>query len=286
MGLIIAAIITTLLAVAIFGYIIRRMTAPDDRRVVLVAALVMLPMQPLAFYLLRLPLLHALEAWLGNGPALTTISLFYAPLTEEPAKWLVLLLPYVRRRLTPENAVAVALAAGLGFGIGEIWFIAEQLLRAPAMAALPFYMFGGFLSERFMVAFLHGAFVVFAFKRLADGRAFWPGALIGMTLHFALNFPIFLMAIDLGGIGRPAWGLVLQGYLFAYTIALVVAVNRAARDRLRNSILGEATCPECGTVYPRSLFGANFLTVRYERCPGCRHWHWVPMNLDPPPAKG
>lgn len=278
MGILIAAAITTLLAAAAYGWLIRRVTASQDRRVALVAALVMLPMQPLAFYLVRLPLHHALEAVLGKGAALNTVALFYAPLTEEPAKWLVLLVPFIRRRLTSESAIGLALATGLGFGIGEIWFLAEQLTRSPAMAALPFYMFGGFLGERFMVCFLHGAFVAFLFRRLADHRAFWPGALIGLALHFLLNFPIFLMAVDFGHIGRVAWTAALQVYQLIFVLALALAVNRLARDRLRSSLLGDATCPECHQVYPRSLFGLNFLTVRYERCPHCRRWHWVKMD--------
>ena len=285
MGLIIAAGITTLLAAAAYGYVIWRITAPADRRVVVVAALIALPLQPLAYYLVRMPVAHWLIANIGLGDLFTAISLFFAPLTEEPAKWLVLLIPYIRRRLTPDNAVALALATGLGFGIGEIWFIAEQLLRVPQMAAQPFYMFGGFLGERFLVCFLHGALVAFAFKWLADGRAFWPGALLGMALHFALNFPIFLLGIDFGGLGRQVWAGLLQLYLVVFTIALVVAVNRLARDRLRASILGSATCPECHAVYPRSWFGFNFLVTRYERCPHCRHWHWVPMKQGEPPAK-
>jgi hypothetical protein len=281
MGLIIAASITTLLAVALFGYLIWRITDPADRRIVLVAALVTLPLQPLAFYLVRMPLHRGLETLIGPGPALTTLSLFYAPLTEEPAKWLVLLIPLIRRGLTPGNAAGLALATGLGFGIGEIWFLAEQLLRVPQVAVQPFYMFGGFLGERFMVVFLHGAFVVFAFKWLAEGRSFWPGALVGIALHFALNFPIFLVQIDFGGLGRAAWAVLVQAYILVFTIALIVAVNRLARDRLRASVFGDATCPECGAVYPRSMLGFNFLVTRYERCPHCRHWHWVPMNQKP-----
>jgi len=157
------------------------------------------------------------------------------------------------------------------------------------MAALPFYMFGGFLGERFMVCFVHGAFIAFAFKWLADGRSFWPGGLLGMTLHFALNFPIFLMAVDFGGIGRTAWTVVLQIYILVFTIALAVAINRRAGNRLTRTLFGDATCPGCAKVYPRSLLGLNFLTVRYERCPHCRHWHWVKMNQEmnygEPPAK-
>lgn len=286
MGIYIAAVVTTLLAAAIYGFLIAKLSGRADRRVVLVAMLIALPLQPLAYYLVRMPWHWWLITKIGIGEFFSTIALFSAPLTEEPAKWLILLVPYVRRRLTPDNAVALALATGLGFGIGEIWFIAEQIARVPQFAAQPFYAFGGFLGERFMVVFVHGAFVAFAFKWLAEGRSFWLGGLLGMALHFALNFPIYLMAIDLGHIGKPAWQLVLQAYLLVFVIALAVAVNRLAGDRLRATVLGAATCPECSAVYPRSLLGFNFVTVRYERCPSCRHWHWVSMKQSVPTAKG
>jgi hypothetical protein len=285
MGIVIAALITTLIVVVVYGYVLRRITTPQDQDVAFRAALIMLPMQPLAFYAVRMPLHHFLEAKLGPGPALTAISLFYAPLTEEPAKWLVLLLPFIRKQLTPRNAVAVAIGTGLGFGIGEIWFLVLQLMRSSAIRELPFYAFGGFLSERFVVTFLHGALVAFLFKWLAEGRSFWPGALLGVALHFALNFPIYLAGIDLGHIGAAAWQALLQVYVFGFAIVLAVAVNRLARDRLRAGVLGSATCPECGAVYPRTFIAINMLTRRYERCPNCRHWHWVRMNQGEPPSK-
>jgi len=278
MGIIIAAAITTLLAILAFGYLVYRLCTPADWRVALAAAAVALPLQPLVFYAVRLPLHALLQSALGPGIALNMISLFYAPLTEEPAKWLVLLVPWIRRVLRPDNAVAFALATGLGFGIGEIWFLAEQLTRVPQFAAAPFYMFGGFLSERLLVVFVHGATVAFAFKWLADGRSFALGALLGVVLHFLINFPIFLMSIDPIGVGRDAWSAAIQIYLIAFVIALGAAVNRMTRGRLSESVLGSATCPECGSRYPRSLLGLNFVTVRYERCPNCRHWHWVPMK--------
>lgn len=121
MGIIIAALITTLLMLVAYGYLIRRITEPADRDVAFRAALIMLPMQPLAFYAVRMPLHHWLQSSLGTADALTAISLFYAPLIEEPAKWLVLLFLFIRRKLTPNNAVAVAIGTGLGFAIGEIW---------------------------------------------------------------------------------------------------------------------------------------------------------------------
>ena len=126
--------------------------------------------------------------------SLTTLALFYAPLTEEPAKWLVLLLPFVRRGLDAESAIPLALAIGVGFGIGELWFIAQQVARVPEYAAVPFYMFTGFLGERFAVCFLHGAFIAYAVRQLAERRSFLLGGLVGIGLHFATNFPIFLIS--------------------------------------------------------------------------------------------
>src|SRR4051812_25153054 len=125
MGIWIAAVITTVLSTAFFGFLIYKLAPPQDRCWLLIAAALALPLQPLAFYALRLPLHAGLTSALGPGPLLTTLTQFYAPLTEEPAKWLVLLVPFVRRGLRADNAIALALAIGLGFGIGELWFIAQ-----------------------------------------------------------------------------------------------------------------------------------------------------------------
>jgi hypothetical protein len=221
-GIYVAAAITTLAVIAFYGSLLLRRADADERRGMLLAFAIALPLQPLAFCFVRMPLHGVLLNTLGPGALLSTVALFYAPLTEEPAKWLVLLARPVRRRMTPANALAFALAAGLGFGIGEIWFIAHQLSYSAGIAALPFYAFGGFFGERFVVCFLHGAFVSFAFQRFAERRAFLPGGLIGMALHFALNLPIFLGAIDLFGIGRPAWQFITLGWIVAMTAGLAM----------------------------------------------------------------
>ncbi len=95
--------------------------------------------------------------------------LLYAPLTEEPAKWLPLLLPFIRSELRKENAAAFALAVGLGFGVGEICFLANQLGRVPEIAALPFWHLGGFISERALVCLLHGCFIAFIYQHAGRG---------------------------------------------------------------------------------------------------------------------
>ncbi|MFN8539856.1 MAG: hypothetical protein U0232_20545 [Thermomicrobiales bacterium] len=81
------------------------------------------------------------------------------PLTEEPAKLWPLLIPAFARRITRENAVRCAVALGLGFGIGEIGFIAQLIYADGDFNALPWYNFSGFINERFMVCLIHGGFV-------------------------------------------------------------------------------------------------------------------------------
>ena len=237
----------------------------------------MLPMQPLAFYLVRMPLHGLLTAFLGDGPLLTAVSLTYAPLTEEPAKWLVLLVPAVRRALTKERRSPSRSRPGSGLGLGEIRFIAERLHRVPTVAALPFWQFGGFLVERTIVCFLHGAFVAFAFARLAVGRAFLPGALIGTRpplrpepadpVH--RHRPLRPRPRDLADDRLPR--------LLAMTGALLVVTSRLGGGSLQRAALGTATCPGCGTTYDRPWFAINLLGFkRYESAAlSRRKWHVV-----------
>src|SRR5205085_12471187 len=103
--------------------------------------------------------------------------------------------------------VSLALAAGAGFGVGEVWFLANAL-NSPDYADLPFWNFGGFVLERLAVCFLHGAFLAPAFVALARGRSFLLGGMVGMVMHFLLNFPIFLAQIDALGLGT-GWLTVL-----------------------------------------------------------------------------
>lgn len=240
MGIFIAAAITTAVAIAAIGLLIRHLSQSTDRGVLALAFLSALPAQPVAFHFIRLPLHEALAPWLGPGVLLTAIALLYAPLIEEPAKWFSLALPSLRKALKPENAVAVALAVGLGFGVGEIWLLAERLSRAPQIAALPFWQFGGFLLERLQVCFLHGALIALVFRRFAEGRSVWPAALLGVVLHFLLNFPIYLAGINVPPIGREIWPLVLLAYILLFTLVAFLAVLKLAGGAPARDKGGEA----------------------------------------------
>src|SRR6516162_4177252 len=96
MGLIIAAAIATGLALLAIGSVALRAAPAADRRAVGVAFLIALPLQPIAFYLVRLPVDAGVRAALGLSAAWGLVALLYAPLTEEPPTWLALALPPIR----------------------------------------------------------------------------------------------------------------------------------------------------------------------------------------------
>jgi uncharacterized membrane protein YjfL (UPF0719 family) len=234
-GLFIAAAITTALALCGFALLLRH---GQNQRAMLLAAAIALPLQPLVFDAVRLPIDGLLRTSFGMAGFVTIVSLFYAPLTEEPAKWLTALVPKVRDAIR-QDPIVLALAAGAGFGIGEIWFLAHALIMSPNYPDLPFWMFAGFVIERLEVCFLHGALLIPPFYALATGRSFLLGGLVGMAGHFLLNFPIYLASINSFGLGETWKPLLLLWTLLFVVIGAIVALSLPRRTRA--ALKGEAT---------------------------------------------
>lgn len=232
MGLFIAAAITTALALAGFAILLRH---GDGRRAMALAFLVALPLSPLLIYLVRLPIDGFLRTSFGiSAGVVTIVSLFYAPLTEEPAKWLTAAVPEVRAAIC-KDPIFLALAAGAGFGVGEIWFLAHALIKSPGYPDLPFWMFGGFLIERLEVCFLHGALLIPPFYALATGRSFLLGGLAGMVGHFLLNVPIYFAAINMFGLGEAWKPLLLLWTLLFVIVGAIMALSLPRRPVRRQS---------------------------------------------------
>ena len=275
-GIFVAAMLTTGIAVAVFGTLIRQLELPANARLLWLAALVALLLQPLAFYLVRVPLDQFLSAHLIRGsPVFQALVTLYAPLTEEPAKLVPLLVPAVRRDISAKSFVRYALAIGLGFAIGEMWFIAERIARVAEVSALLWYQFGGYIGERLMTCLLHAAFVAIALWQFRRRFAF--GIAGAMAFHWAVNFPISLMVWDVGHLGKTFWPVALQVWLIACVIFGVALLSRFAFGRFSPArfFYGRRRCPECGHEYDASFLAVNLGRTRYERCPQCRHWHWT-----------
>jgi hypothetical protein len=275
-GIYIAALLTTLLSVVIYGALIHRLSPLNERRLLMLAAMVTLPLQPLAYYLVRVPL----DQWLVAHFTQTSLSYqwltsLYAPLTEEPAKLLALFIPSIMRDIRPESIGRYALAIGLGFAVGEMWFVAERISHQPSLALLPFHQFGGYAVERMMTCVFHSAFVVIALAQFR--RRFLTGFIGAVTAHWAANFPILLMAWNTGNLGREAWGLLVGVWLaMLFMVALgLLAYFIFGRPSPMSLIFGRRLCPECGGEYDAPLLAINCGLTRYERCPHCQRWHWT-----------
>ncbi|MBE2217443.1 MAG: hypothetical protein IAE90_04515 [Ignavibacteria bacterium] len=272
----IASAVTTIFTFFLAGAFIRWRSHPEDREFLLKILLIELPMAFIAFYLIRMPVIDNLfRMMFGSDQNLYLfMKNFYAPLTEEPAKIFPLVFPFVRKRITKENFVVAAMALGLGFGIGEIWLLGKFIAESTT-DAMPWYHYAGFMNERFMVCIVHGGMTAFVLSRPKNSLLL--GLLGGMFLHFAGNFPIYLSAIKFAGLGKESWLVILQVWVALFFMGMLILLVWLSLGSFKvgKFFYGNSVCPECGLEYPAPSFAVNWVTKRYEKCPGCKKWHWV-----------
>jgi len=291
------AAVTSVVSLAVFGTMIWQICPGDGRRPwVFVLLAIGCFMSPAAFYFVRVPLLMGPLDPLLKQPgwddgawslARDAIRLAYAPITEEPAKllpWLVLLAAGAPLCPTRRMVAPAALAAGLGFAVGEIWLVASFVAQAndPKLAELPWYLFGGFFSERLMTCLTHTLFALLPVSLARKGWK-WGGVGLGlaMLLHGMSNAPILFMQRRAFGWSAEAWSLIVQLWLVAFFVAGLASLVVAAYGRkvLRAIWANRMICPECRAVYRQPLlWGLNFGMSRYERCGVCHKWHWVTIK--------
>jgi hypothetical protein len=301
---VIASVIACTAALAIGAPVLHAASARAQRGWLVGLALAQLPMAALTFFAVRVPIVRPIWAWLierldpdaaravasrdpealAESPLFAALIAIEAPLTEELAKagplLLALLFPPLWRRFVADNGrrVPVALAIGLGFGLGEVWLLAVIGSGAPEVQGLPWYALTGFIVERVMVCGLHGAITAVAITQLGRGPARVAAGLLGaMALHAALNLPIVLSHARALGIERDAWTLIATVWVQVFLVAMIVLsiwLHRG-RDGKRRSFLGDVRCPTCKRVYARPLMGVNLPWSRYEQCGRCGTWQWV-----------
>jgi len=279
-GIYAAAAITTVIAIATWVVFLMQLATKSDRRWLMTLVALGTLCCPIAYFGVRLPVRPIVREVLGaDSVAMRAYRTIEAPLTEEPLKLaplLLLLVPTFRRRLTRESVVPTAFALGLGFGIGEIWLVANLIAQVPRFAELPFYEFIGFVGERLVVC-------VWAVLALSRGPLWLPlGLLAGMTLHFTANFPVFLAPSEFGGIKQDVfWPLLLTLWILLLAIVTLIALGLlhfGLREfkRLTN---GKARCPSCNATYNRpGVLAFNLGLKRYDRCPSCKNWHWIDIR--------
>lgn len=268
----IAALTATFLSLFFFaGYVVRIGRKKDYGRL-LAAFLITLPLCPLSYFLVRLPLDSLVRLAVSREALIYRwIATLYAPLTEETVKLIPFVLPFISRRIFSKNFVSFGMAAGLGFGIGEIWLSAYRSSLLPHDFLLPFgYILLGFVAERLMVCFLHGTFTSFVLWRWKRGLFWgWAGAAF---LHYLANFPVHLSAWDRSVLSPRVWRTVLPLYLVVFFIgmALLLLFLRAGTPGLAGILSRrDVTCQACHKTFKRSYWMTHLSNKNHENCPHC-----------------
>lgn len=113
---------------------------------------------------------------------------------------------------------------GLGFGLGEVAYLAWGIAQSPAYAGYPFWYFGGFFGERLLVVYLHAALTGLAASGWArgPGRGFATYA-AAVGLHALANLGAMLYQLKLTSAALS------QITLVAAMLAVSVALERLRR---------------------------------------------------------
>lgn len=177
--------------------------------------------------------------WLGQRPlpssagvpwVFLALVLWVAPLAEEAVKLLPLAAPDIRESLrSPSSALKYGMAAGVGFGLGEAWYLAWGIAGTHSYAAIPFYYFTAYMTERLVVTFAHGVMTSVAMSGVAGGRA--PavrGYMSAVVLHALLNLGALLYQFGLASPLVANLGM----------LAVVVALARVFERMLSRAFIG------------------------------------------------
>lgn len=116
-----------------------------------------------------------------------------APLVEEPWKFLPVIVCFFAGACRERReTLQLALIAGFGYGVGEIWYLARVLPMTPQFeAGHPFWHYSGFMGERIATTFVHALLTAIVADALLR-RRFIRGALTVMAYHYLLNVPALL----------------------------------------------------------------------------------------------
>lgn len=187
------AVITFVLSAALWGWMLWLYSGRTTRFIWLMP--LGLPLSALVNLAVKAPLGAAVGEAFGvepgrglDTPVWFLVFLFMlAPVFEELAKVLPALLPRARAGIAnASDALWTGMALGIGFGLGEVVYLAWQVAAAGAYTEYPWYAFTGFLGERLLVVFMHGMMtgVLFFVGRRVN---LLLGYLAAVGLHALLN---------------------------------------------------------------------------------------------------
>ena len=203
------------------------------------AFLIGLPLSPLVDQYVKSPLTALVQrlTWPGQAgpPPLTffLLVLWIAPLVEEGTKLLPLAMPEIAASLRrPAASIELGMASGLGFGVGEAWYLALVIASARSGASLgrvEAALTSGlvaYLTERAVVCFAHSVMTSVAMTGVARGALAGASGYLGaVALHALVNVSALLAWTGIGGPLAPDLALLVA------IVALSVVFEKLESDQ-------------------------------------------------------
>jgi RsiW-degrading membrane proteinase PrsW (M82 family) len=234
----ITAVITLMISVAFWGWLIYKFTGHQKRYFWLLV--LGLPLSAIANLILKRQAIILVGQTFHVPPGLGLASpawflafgVLVTPLVEEAIKVLPLLLRPARKLVTGRtNALWVGFVLGVSFGLGEAGFIAYAIAQNPAYNSLPWYAYTGYFSERLMACFAHGvltAIAVIGIQR--GGKSIWHGYLVALGLHLFLNTPTAMYQLQWISFELYNFSLVIPFIVLAVIFERMRRAGRGLKD--------------------------------------------------------
>ncbi len=202
-GIYIAALMATGASVLLWGGLVYWLSKRKWKYLALM--LITLPFSTIVNLLIKKPVYELLASSLNVSSELSVtmplwfllLVLFLSPITEEAIKLFPLVARRVRRMIDGSSALWIGMAFGMGFGVGEIWYLAWGFSISPEFAGYPFYYFVGFIIERIAVVFIHGVMTAVAVTGFMEGRKRLLMGYVGaVLLHVMTNIGAMLYQLN------------------------------------------------------------------------------------------
>lgn len=110
-------------------------------------------------------------------------------ITEELFKIIPIAIPRFKEEMKSSELTKVQIgwSLGIGFGIGEIWYLAFLIALDPNFEGIRWFLFTGFLFERVLVVILHAGMTILTLYGF-NKKKLWLTIILGIISHGIIDY--------------------------------------------------------------------------------------------------
>jgi uncharacterized membrane protein YhfC len=233
-GIYVASLIVSTIGMGIIGLTI--FIAGGRNRRLFWFLLIGLPLSPIANVALKQPVVSFLSSIYGTNSlygapfGFLLLMLLMGPIIEELIKLFPLAFRWLKQFVRGRNhAIYCGLAVGMGFGLGENWYLAYLVCQNdPITAMMQFYLLSGFIVERCLSLVAHSIFSAVAYVGVARRGILRTMLISGAILIHALsNLPALLF--QMGTVTDQTASNLLIAFV-SLMLVVFICVIRAIRN--------------------------------------------------------